>query len=53
MSAVINFLLSFFFSFTGSLTPGTINLSAVQLGLENKAGIAWRLALAGCPVSGF
>lgn len=42
----MGFLLSFFFSFTGSLTPGTINLSAVQLGLDNKAGIAWRLALA-------
>src|SRR5882762_9881634 len=46
MNAVINFSLSFFFSFTGSMTPGTINLSSVQLGLEGKANIAWRLALA-------
>ena len=42
----MNFFFSFFFSFTGSLTPGTINLSAVQLGLDKKVRIAWRLALA-------
>jgi threonine/homoserine/homoserine lactone efflux protein len=46
MNAIINFSLSFFFSFTGSIPPGTINLSSVQLGLEQKANIAWRLALA-------
>ncbi|WP_315823788.1 LysE family transporter [Paraflavitalea speifideaquila] len=46
MSAFINFLLSFTFSFTGSLTPGTVNLSSVQLGLDNKAYLAWRFALA-------
>jgi threonine/homoserine/homoserine lactone efflux protein len=42
----VNFFFSFFFSFAGSLTPGTINLSAVQLGLDKKPNIAWRLALA-------
>ena len=42
----MNFFFSFFFSFTGSLAPGTINLSAVQLGLDHKAHIAWRLAVA-------
>jgi threonine/homoserine/homoserine lactone efflux protein len=42
----VNFFFSFFFSFTGSLTPGTINLSAVQLGLDKKLAAAWRLALA-------
>jgi len=42
----MNFFFSFFFSFTGSLTPGTINLSAVQLGLDKKPQIAWRLATA-------
>lgn len=46
MIAFINFLLSFTFSFTGSLTPGTVNLSSVQLGLNNKAYLAWRFALA-------
>jgi threonine/homoserine/homoserine lactone efflux protein len=46
MSAFINFLLSFIFSFTGSLAPGTVNLSSLQLGLDNKAYLAWRFALA-------
>jgi threonine/homoserine/homoserine lactone efflux protein len=46
MSAFINFLLSFTFSFTGSLAPGTVNLSSLQLGLDNKAYLAWRFALA-------
>ncbi|MES1221973.1 MAG: LysE family transporter [Bacteroidota bacterium] len=42
----MNFFFSFFFSIAGSLTPGTINLSAVQLGLDKKVHLAWRLALA-------
>ena len=46
----MNFFFSFFFSFTGSLTPGTINLSAVQLGLDKKPQIAWRLALAAASI---
>ncbi|HTL08581.1 MAG TPA: hypothetical protein VL307_10005, partial [Chitinophagaceae bacterium] len=46
----MNFFFSFFFSFTGSLTPGTINLSSVQLGLDKKPHIAWRLALAAAMV---
>jgi threonine/homoserine/homoserine lactone efflux protein len=45
MIAVSNFLLSFLFSFSGSLTPGTINMTAVQLGLEQNTKIIWRLAL--------
>ncbi len=46
MEALIAFCLSFFFSFIGSVPPATINLSVVQLGLENKTNIAWRFALA-------
>jgi threonine/homoserine/homoserine lactone efflux protein len=42
----VNFFFSFVFSIAGSLTPGTINLSAVQLGLDKKVHLAWRLALA-------
>jgi threonine/homoserine/homoserine lactone efflux protein len=42
----LNFIFSFLFSFAGSLTPGTINLTAVQLGLEHKTKLVWRLALA-------
>lgn len=44
MIAVLNFLLGFFFSFIGSIPPGTINLTCVQLGLEKKMAIAWRFA---------
>lgn len=46
MIILINFLLSFSFSFVGSIPPGTLNLSIVQLGLEKKMNIAWRFALA-------
>ncbi len=42
----MNFLIAFLFSFAGSCTPGTINLSAVQLGLEKKTHLVWQLALA-------
>jgi len=45
MIAAINFLLAFFFSFIGSIPPGTINLTCIQLGLEKKTAIGWRLAL--------
>jgi threonine/homoserine/homoserine lactone efflux protein len=34
------------FSFLGSVPPGTLNLSVLQLGLEGKTKIAWRFALA-------
>ena len=40
------FLISFFFSFIGSIPPATINLSIVQLGFEKKMAIAWRFAFA-------
>jgi threonine/homoserine/homoserine lactone efflux protein len=46
MIALNNFLLAFILSFAGSIPPGTINLSVVQLGLQNKLKIAIRLALA-------
>lgn len=46
MIALINFLVSFFFSFIGTIPPGSLNLNILQLGLENKINIAWRFALA-------
>jgi threonine/homoserine/homoserine lactone efflux protein len=46
MIAVVNFLLGFLFSFIGSIPPGTINLTCLQLGLENKIKIAWRFSIA-------
>jgi threonine/homoserine/homoserine lactone efflux protein len=35
-----------FWSFLGSVPPGTLNLSVLQLGLDGKTKIAWRFALA-------
>ena len=45
MHVLIPFILSFFWSFIGSIPPATINLTVVQLGLEGKTNLAWRLAL--------
>ena len=41
-----NFLFAFLFSFLGSIPPGTLNLTVLQLGLEKKINIAWRFAFA-------
>lgn len=40
------FLMGFIFSFVGSIPPGTLNLTVLQLSLEKKIGIAFRFALA-------
>ncbi|HCW07214.1 MAG TPA: hypothetical protein DGG95_07610 [Cytophagales bacterium] len=40
------FALGFFFSFIGSIPPGTLNISILQLALEKKISIAARFALA-------
>lgn len=45
MNILIPFLFSFFWSFAGSIPPATINLTVVQLGVEGKMNLAWRLAL--------
>jgi threonine/homoserine/homoserine lactone efflux protein len=39
------FILAFFFSFIGSIPPGAINLSIIQLGLEHRMNVAWRFAI--------
>jgi threonine/homoserine/homoserine lactone efflux protein len=46
MEALQNFFLAFLFSFLGSIPPGTLNLTVLQLGLDKKINIAWRFALA-------
>ena len=46
MALPIIFSLSFFFSFIGSIPPGTLNLTIIQLGLSHKIEAAWRFALA-------
>lgn len=40
------FLMGAFWSFLGSVPPGTLNLSVLQLGLDGKTKTAWRFALA-------
>lgn len=46
MGAVTSFLLSLSFSFIGTIPPGTINLSIIQLGLEKRINTAWRFGIA-------
>jgi threonine/homoserine/homoserine lactone efflux protein len=50
MDALVTFLLGFFFSFVGSIPPGSLNLSIIQLGLDHRMNIAWRFALAAAVV---
>lgn len=40
------FIVGLVFSFVGSIPPGTLNISVLQLGLENKVKTALRFALA-------
>lgn len=46
MSLAINFALAFLFSFVGSIPPGVLNLTVIQLGLDHKIKIAYRFAFA-------
>ncbi|MEO8471845.1 MAG: LysE family transporter [Chryseolinea sp.] len=43
---LINFSVAFFFSFIGTIPPGTLNINILQLGLERKISLAWRFAIA-------
>lgn len=40
------FVVAFAFSFMGSVPPGTINLTVLQLGIERKLSVATRFAIA-------
>ncbi|MEO7989055.1 MAG: LysE family transporter [Chryseolinea sp.] len=46
MGAITSFLLALSFSFIGTIPPGTLNLSIIQLGLDKKISIAWRFGIA-------
>lgn len=46
MTYIQVFLVGVIFSFLGSIPPGTLNLSVLQLGLEKKTAAALRFALA-------
>jgi threonine/homoserine/homoserine lactone efflux protein len=50
MEAVITFFIAFFFSFIGTIPPGTLNLSVIQMGLEHRVQQAWRFSLAACVI---
>lgn len=50
MSIISAFALACVFSFIGSIPPGSINLTIVQLGLEKRINLAWRFALAAAVV---
>lgn len=46
MEYLLSFAIAFCFSFIGTIPPGSLNLSIIQLGLDNKISAAWRFALA-------
>lgn len=50
MSVLIAFSIAFAFSFIGTIPPGTLNLSVLQLGLENKLKAAWQFSIAAAMV---
>ena len=49
----MNIFISYAFSFLGSLTPGTVNLSVLQSGLDHKSSVAIRMASAAAIVEYF
>ncbi len=50
---IYNLLFGFFFSFIGSIPPGTINLSVIQLGLQKKLWASFRMAFAAALIEFF
>lgn len=46
MEWAITFAVAFAFSFTGSIPPGTLNLTVVQMGLQNQIAQALRFSFA-------
>jgi threonine/homoserine/homoserine lactone efflux protein len=53
MEALLTFLIAFVFSFIGTIPPGTINLSIIQMGLEHREKAAWKFAVAGSIIEYF
>jgi threonine/homoserine/homoserine lactone efflux protein len=47
MEALLTFFIAFFFSFIGTIPPGTLNLTVIQLGLDQRITTAWRFTFAG------
>lgn len=46
MEMLSTFAIAFAFSFIGTIPPGTLNLTIIQLGLNHRTDVAWRMALA-------
>lgn len=46
MEAFVTFLVALFFSFIGTIPPGTINLTVIQMGLEHRVSAAWKFSIA-------
>jgi len=46
IETILTFLVAFLFSFAGTIPPGTLNLTIIQLGLKEKIDVAWRMAIA-------
>jgi threonine/homoserine/homoserine lactone efflux protein len=46
MEVVSTFVIAFAFSFVGTIPPGSLNLTIIQLGLDHRVNIAWRMAIA-------
>jgi threonine/homoserine/homoserine lactone efflux protein len=46
MEVAAAFGIAFFFSFLGTIPPGSLNLTIIQLGLDQRINIAWRMAVA-------
>jgi threonine/homoserine/homoserine lactone efflux protein len=43
---LLTFVTGFAISFLGSIPPGSLNVTIIQLGLEHRMNVAWRFALA-------
>lgn len=46
MEVLFTFAVAFLLSFIGTIPPGTLNLTIIQLGLNHRINIAWRMAIA-------
>lgn len=53
MDVIATFFIAFFFSFIGTIPPGTLNLTIVQMGLAHRVKQAWRFSIASSVVEYF
>jgi threonine/homoserine/homoserine lactone efflux protein len=53
ISTLVNLVFSYLFSFIGSMTPGTINLSVLRSGLDHKPSVGIKMAFAAAIIEYF